>query len=126
LNLELESVFSKIISLWSVHDDMSAKPCDNCKMIMLNHANLWLVHTQVASQLKGAKLELGELKARPLLLGACTSYLLLRSDLEASTIEIKYLKRQIDHSSCYSVLSPPCEFCGSLRGKFFPCYQREY
>jgi hypothetical protein len=29
LNLELESVFSEIASLRSVHDDMSAKPCDN-------------------------------------------------------------------------------------------------
>jgi hypothetical protein len=29
LNLKLESVFSEIASLRSVHDDMSAKPCDN-------------------------------------------------------------------------------------------------
>jgi hypothetical protein len=36
LNLELESAFSEIASLRSVHDDMSAKPCDNCKMIMVN------------------------------------------------------------------------------------------
>jgi hypothetical protein len=54
-----------------------------------------------------------------LLLGACTSCPLLRSDLEASAIEIKDLKRQIDHSSCYNVLSPPCELCGSLNGKLF-------
>jgi hypothetical protein len=58
LNLEIENSFSEIASLRSVHDDMSAKPCDNCKMIMVNYANLWLVHTQVASQLDGAKLEL--------------------------------------------------------------------
>jgi hypothetical protein len=58
LNLELENSFSEIGSLQSVHDDMSAKPCDNCKMIMVNYANLWLVHTQVASQLKGARLKL--------------------------------------------------------------------
>jgi hypothetical protein len=56
-----------------VHGDMSAKPCENCKMIMANYVDLWLVHTQVASQLKGAKLELRELNARSLLLGACTS-----------------------------------------------------
>jgi hypothetical protein len=31
------------------------------------------VHTKVASQLDGAKLELREFKARFLLLGACTS-----------------------------------------------------
>jgi hypothetical protein len=42
---------------------MSAKPCDNCKMIMVNYADMWLVYTQVASQLKSAKLELRELKA---------------------------------------------------------------
>jgi hypothetical protein len=57
LNLELENSFSKIASLRSVHDDISAKPCGNCKMIMVN--------TQVASQLKGAKLELRESKLVP-------------------------------------------------------------
>jgi hypothetical protein len=60
---------------------MSAKPCDNCKMIMVNYAELWLVHTKVTSQLYGAKLELRELKAHSLLLGACTSCSLLKSDL---------------------------------------------
>jgi hypothetical protein len=119
LNLEFESVFSEIASLRSVHDDMSAKPCENCKMIMVNYADFWLVHTQVASQLKGAKLELRDLKARFLLLGACTSSPLLRSDLEASAIEIKDLKHQIDHSSHYNVLFPPCDACGSLKGKLF-------
>jgi hypothetical protein len=49
LNLKLERSFSKISSLRSVHDDMSAKPYENCKMIMVNYADLWLVHTQVAS-----------------------------------------------------------------------------
>jgi hypothetical protein len=83
LNLELENSFSKIASLWSVHDDMSAKPCQNCKMIMVNYADPWLVHTQVASQLKGVKLELRELKAHSLLLHAFTSCPMLGSDLEA-------------------------------------------
>jgi hypothetical protein len=77
VNLELENSFSEITSLRSVHDDMSAKTCDNCKMIMVNYVDLWLMHTQVASQLKGAKFELRELKARSLLLGACTSYPML-------------------------------------------------
>jgi hypothetical protein len=88
-------------------------------MIMVNYADLWIVHTQVASQLKGAKLELKELKARSLLLCACTSCPMLKSDLEACSIEIKELKHKIDHSSCYCVFSPPCEICGSLMGKFF-------
>jgi hypothetical protein len=40
LNLELESSFSEIASLRSMHDDMSTKLCDNCKMIMVNYADL--------------------------------------------------------------------------------------
>jgi hypothetical protein len=80
LNLELESVFSEIASLRSVHDGMNAKPCDNCKMIMVNYADLWIVHSQVARLLDDARLELKELKARSLLLGACTSCHFLRSD----------------------------------------------
>jgi 5-methylcytosine-specific restriction endonuclease McrA len=62
-------------------------------------------------------LELGELKARSSLLGACTSCPMLRSELESSIVEIKELKHKLDHSSRYSVLSPLCELCGSLKGK---------
>jgi hypothetical protein len=40
LNLKLESSFSEIASLRSVHDDMSAKLCDRCTMIMVNYADL--------------------------------------------------------------------------------------
>jgi hypothetical protein len=40
LNLELKSSFSKIASLMSVHDDISAKPYDNFKMIMVSYADL--------------------------------------------------------------------------------------
>jgi hypothetical protein len=107
LNFELESVFSKIASLRSEYDDMSAKPCDNCKMIMVNYADLWLVHSHVASLLEGAKLELRDLKPRSTLFGACTSCPVLRSDLEASAVEIKDLKDKLDHSSRYTVF-PPC------------------
>jgi hypothetical protein len=39
--------------------------------------------------------------------------------LGACAIEIKDLMHQIDHSSHYSVLSPPCKMCGSLTGKLF-------
>jgi hypothetical protein len=73
----------------------------------------------VASLLDGTRLELRELKARSTLLGACTTYPLLRSDLEASAIEIKDLKHKLDHSSRYSILSHSCDKCGSLKGKFF-------
>jgi hypothetical protein len=54
-----------------------------------------------------------------MLFDACTTCLLLRSDLEAYAIEIKDLKHQIAHSSRYSVLSRPCDACGSLKGKLF-------
>jgi hypothetical protein len=40
LNLELKMFFSKIASLRSAHDDMSARPCDNYTMIMVNYADL--------------------------------------------------------------------------------------
>jgi hypothetical protein len=119
LNLELESSFSEITSLRSMHDDMSAKPCDNYKMVMVNYADLWLIHSHIASLLDSVKLELRELKARFTLLGACSSCLLLRSDLEASIIEIKDLNHKLDRSSRYTILSPPCEACVSLKDKLF-------
>jgi hypothetical protein len=119
LNLDLKSAFSDIASLRSTHDDMSAKLCDNCNMIMINYADLWLIHSHVASLLDGARLELRELKARFTLLGVCTSCPLLRSNLEAVAVEIKDLKHKLDHSSHYTILSPPCEACVFLKGKFF-------
>jgi hypothetical protein len=117
LNLELESASSEIASFRSAHDDMSAKPCDSCTMIMVNYTDLWLIHSHIASLLDGARLELRELKARSTLLGACTSCSLLRSDLEAAAFEIKYLKHKLDYSSRYTILFPPCEACISLKGK---------
>jgi hypothetical protein len=98
---------------------MSAKPCDRCTMIMVNYAHLWLIHLHVAGLLDSARLELRELKARSTLLGACTSSPLLRSDLKVAAVEIKDLKHILDHSSSYTVLSPPCEACVSLKGKLF-------
>jgi hypothetical protein len=119
LNLELESSFSEIASLRSAHDDMSAKPCDRGTMIMVNYADLWLIHSHVAGLLDSARLELRELKAHSTLLGACTSCPLPRSDLEVAAVEIKDLNHKLDHSSSYTVLSPPCEACVSLKGKLF-------
>jgi hypothetical protein len=117
LNLELESSFSEIASFRSAHDDMSAKSCDRCTMIMVNYADLWLIHSHVVGLLDSARLELKELKAHSTLLGAYTSCPMLRSDLEAAAVEIKDLKHKIDHSSRYIVLSPPCEACVSFKGK---------
>jgi hypothetical protein len=98
---------------------MSAKLCDNCKMIMVNYVDPWLVHSHVASLLDSARLELREVKTRSTLLGACTTCPFLRSDLVASSIEIKDLKHKLDHSSRYTVLFPLCEACVSLKGKLF-------
>jgi hypothetical protein len=117
LNLELESSFSEIASLRFAHDDISAKTCDRCTMIMVNYADLWLIHSHVAGLLDSARLELRELKAHSTLLGACTSCPVLRSDLEAVAVEIKDLKHKLDHSSHYTILSPPCEACVSLKDK---------
>jgi hypothetical protein len=64
-------------------------------------------------------LKLRELKTRSSLLDACTSCPLLRSDLEASAVEIKYLKHKLEHPSRYSVLSPLCELCDFINGKLF-------
>jgi hypothetical protein len=117
LNLELESSFSEIASLRSAHDDMSAKPCDRCTMIIVNYADLRLIRSHVAGLLDSARLELRELKARSTLLVDCTSCPMLRSDLEVAAIEIKDLKYKLDHCSCYTVLSSLCEACASLKGK---------
>jgi hypothetical protein len=88
---------------------MSAKPCDNCTIIMVNYADLWLIHSHVDSLIDGARLELRELKPCSTLLGACTTCPLLRYDLEALVIEIKDLKHKLNHSSRYTILSPPWE-----------------
>jgi hypothetical protein len=77
---------------------VSAKPCDSCTMIMVNYVDLWLIHSHVAGLLDGAWLKLRELKAHSTLLGACTGCQLLRSELEATAIEIKDLKHKLVHS----------------------------
>jgi hypothetical protein len=69
LNLELKSASSEIACLRSAHDDMSAKSCNKCNMIMVNYTDLWLVHSHIASLLDGARLELRELKAHSTLFG---------------------------------------------------------
>jgi hypothetical protein len=56
LSLELKSASFEIAFLRSPHDDMSAKPCDKCNMIMVNYADLWLVHSRIASLLDGVRL----------------------------------------------------------------------
>jgi hypothetical protein len=106
LNFKLENSFAGIASIQSMHNDMSAQPCENCKMIMVNYTDFWIVHSQVVSQLKGAKLKLKELEARSLLSGTCTSCPMLKYDLEGYSIEIKELKQRLDHSSRYKFFHP--------------------
>jgi hypothetical protein len=98
---------------------MSVKSCDRCTMIMVNYADLSLIHSHVAGLLDSVRLELRELKARSTLLVACTSCPVLRSDLEVAVVEIKNLKHKLNHSSSYTVLSPTSEACLSLNGKLF-------
>jgi hypothetical protein len=86
-------------------------------MIMVNYVDLCIVHTQVASQLKGAKLKVKELKTYFLLLTACISCPIQKYDLEACSIEIKELKQRPDHSSRYKIFSSTCEVYGTLKGK---------
>jgi hypothetical protein len=86
---------------------------------MVNYINLWLVYSHVTSLLNGARVELRELKTRSTLLGGCTTCPLLRSDLETVAVEIKDRKHKLDHSSRYTILSPLCEVCVSLKGKLF-------
>jgi hypothetical protein len=43
---------------------------------------------------------------------------MLKSYLEAYSIEITELKQRLDHSSCYKVFSPPYEVCGTLKVSF--------
>jgi hypothetical protein len=111
--------FSEIASLRPMHDDMSAKPCDNYKMIIVNYVDMWLLHSHIASLLDSARLDIRDLKARSTLLGACTSCPMLRSNLEASAVEIKDFKYKLHHSSYYIILSPPYVVCGSLKSKLF-------
>jgi hypothetical protein len=88
-------------------------------MIMVNYVNLWIVHTQVASQLKGAKLELKELKAHSLLLGACLECPKLKLELDAHSLKVKELETKLLEKPHISVTSPPCEVCSTLKGKLF-------
>jgi hypothetical protein len=45
LNLKRGNSFAKLASLLSMHNDMTAQPCENYNMIMVNYADLWIVHT---------------------------------------------------------------------------------
>jgi hypothetical protein len=65
------------------------------------------VHTQVVSQLKGAKLELKELKVLSVLLGACLECPKLKFELDARSLKIKELETKLLEKPRVSVTSPP-------------------
>jgi hypothetical protein len=88
-------------------------------MIMVNYADLWIVHTQVASQLKGAKLELKELKSHFFLLGACLECPKIKLELDTRSLKVKGLETKLLEKPCVLVTSPPCEVCGTLKCKLF-------
>jgi hypothetical protein len=100
-----------------MHNDMSAQPCKNCNMIMVNYADLMIVHTQVISQLNGAKLELEKLKTCSMLLGACFKYSKLKLELDARSLNVKELETKLLEKSPISVTLTPCEVCDTLKGK---------
>jgi hypothetical protein len=82
-----------------------------------DYADLWIMHTQVANQLKGAKLELQELKARSLLLGACLKCPKLKLELDARSLKVKELETKLLEKPHVLVTSPRYEVCGTLKGK---------
>jgi hypothetical protein len=118
LNLELENSFAEIASLRSMHNDMSAKPCENCNMIMVNYADLWIVHTQVASQLKGAKLELKELKACSLLLVLVWNIPSLNLSWMHVPSRLKNLRQNFLRSHVFQSSHPLVKFVVLLRVSF--------
>jgi hypothetical protein len=118
LNLKLENSFAGIASLQLIHNDMSAQPCENCNMIMMNYAQLWIVHTQVVSQLKGVKLELKELKARSLLLGACLECPKLKLEFYTHSLKVKELETKLLEKPHFQSLHPLVKFVLLLRVSF--------
>jgi hypothetical protein len=64
-------------------------------------------------------LELKELKARSLLLGACLECPKLKLLLDARSLKDKELETKLLEKPRVSVTSPPCKVCGTLKGKLF-------
>jgi 2-hydroxy-3-keto-5-methylthiopentenyl-1-phosphate phosphatase len=76
---------------------------------------------EVCGTLKGKLLhatkENSEVQQEGAYLSSHLERIMLKSDLEACSIEIKELKQKIDYSSRYKIFSPRCEVCGTLKGK---------
>jgi hypothetical protein len=52
-----------------------------------------------------------------MMLGACLKCLMLKLELDARSLKIKELETKLLDKSRVSVTSPPCEACGTLKGK---------
>jgi hypothetical protein len=85
---------------------------------MVNYADLCIVDTQLACQLKGAKLELKEVKAHSLQLGACLKCPKLKVELDARSLDVKELETKLLKKPCVSVTSPLVKFVVLLRVSF--------
>jgi hypothetical protein len=104
LNLELENASFEITTLRSVHEDMSVKPCDNCTMIMVNYADLWLIHSHVASLLDSGRLKLRELKTRSTLLGEDSRASLSQRVVELEAENSQFKATIVESTDMISVL----------------------
>jgi hypothetical protein len=62
-------------------------------------------------------LKLKELKACSLLLGACLECSKLKLQLDAHSLKVKELETKFLEKPRVSFTSPPCEVCGTLKGK---------
>jgi hypothetical protein len=101
----------------SLHNYMSDKDCDFCRLVMKDLAKLRVVHAQVASRLESTIYELNELKARPSLLGACLKCPKVKLELDARSLNVKKLETKLLEKSHVSVSSSSCEGCVSVKGK---------
>jgi hypothetical protein len=59
------------------------------------------------------------LKDHSLLLGACLVCPKLKLDLDVRSLKVKELETKLLEKPRVSVTSPPCEVCGTLKGKIF-------
>ena len=119
LKAKVESSHVELASLRSLHNDMSAEECASCAVVMDDLVKLKEVHARVASQLEGAQKELDELKAKSIPSGVCDLCPRLVLEIIRRSLKARHLESKLNNSSRYTVVSPPCTVCVSLKGKLF-------
>jgi hypothetical protein len=126
LNLELESVFLKLLlfdpcmmirvqsqvitALWSW---LTMRICGSCILMLIG----CLMVPDWNSE--SSKLIPDYLVLAPLVPCLDLIWRLWSLRLKILSTNLIILKHKLDHSSYYSVLSSPCDACGSLKGKLF-------